>query len=273
VRQAGSRVRITGQLIDATSGAHLWADHFDGSLKDIFELQDSVATSVAGVIEPALMTAEMHRSAARPTADHTAYDLYLRALATFYPETQERLFSALELLEHAIAIDPQYGPALSWAAMCHLRLVLDGWAKEPEANRRKAVELARQALQVVANDPSILVHSAFVLTYFGEDIGTMLGLVDRALGLNPSYARGWYMSGLLRSYAGEHDLAIRHVETSLRLSPREPMGAPLVVIGVANFFKRAFDEALAKLLLAIQARLSRLVPLPSRVLRSYGPSR
>jgi adenylate cyclase len=252
IRKAGSRMRITGQLIDAISGAHLWADHFDGSLEDIFELQDSVATNVAGVIEPALMTAEMRRSAARPTTDRTAYDFYLRALATFYPETQERLFSALELLEQAIAIDPQYGPALSWAAMCHLRLVLDGWAKEPETNRRKAVELARQALQVVANDPSVLVHSALVLTYFGEDIGTMLGLVDRALALNPSYARGWYVSGLLRSYAGEHDLAIRHVETSLRLSPRERMGAPLVVIGVAYFFKRAFDEALAKLLLAIQ---------------------
>jgi adenylate cyclase len=252
VRKSGGRVRITGQLIDAISGTHLWADHFDGSLEDIFELQDRVATSVAGVIEPALMTAEMHRSAARPTTDRTAYDFYLRALATFYPETQERLFSALRLLEQAIEIDPRYGPALSWAAMCHLRVVLDGWAKDPETNRRKAVELARQALQVVANDPSVLVHSAFVLTYFGEDIGTMLGLVDRALALNPSYARGWYMSGLLRSYAGEHDLAITQVETSLRLSPRERMGAPMVVIGVAHFFKRTFDEALAKLLLAIQ---------------------
>jgi adenylate cyclase len=194
----------------------------------------------------------MHRSAVRPTTDANAYDFYLRALATFFPETRERLFSALSLLEKAIAIDSQYGPALSWSAMCHLRLVLDGWTKEPETNRSKAVELARRALQAGANDPVILVHSAFVLTYFDEDIGAMLGLVDRALALNPSYARGWYVSGLLRSFAGEHDLAIKHVETSLRLSPRERMGTPLVVRGVAYFFKRAFDEAANNLLLAIQ---------------------
>jgi hypothetical protein len=156
------------------------------------------------------------------------------------------------LLEQAIGIDPHYGPALAWTAMCHMRLVLDGWAEEPETNRRKAIELARQALQVERDDPGVLVHGAFTLAYFGEDIGVMLGLIDRALALNPSYARGWYVSGLLRSFAGQHDLAVEHVETSLRLSPRERMGAPLVVIGVAYFFKRLFDEAVPKLLLSIQ---------------------
>src|SRR5271169_3193388 len=252
VRKAGGRVRITAQLIDAINGAHLWADRFDGSLEDVFELQDKVAVSVAGVIEPTLQAAEMRRSAARPTTDLGAYDLYLRALAAFYPTTRERILKALDLLEQAIAIDPHYGPALAWTAMCHMRLVLDGWAEEPETNRRKAIELARQALQVEREDPGVLVHGAFTLAYFGEDIGVMLGLIDRALALNPSYARGWYVSGLLRSFAGEHDLAIEHVESSLRLSPRERMGAPLVVIGVAYFFKRLFDEAVPKLLLSIQ---------------------
>ena len=252
VRKAGGRVRITGQLIDAATDAHLWADRFDGSLEDVFELQDKVAVSVAGVIEPTLQTAEMRRSAARPTTDLGAYDLYLRALAAFYPTTRERILRALNLLEQAIAIDPHYGPALAWTALCHMRLVLDGWAEEPETNRRKAIELARQALQVERDDPGVLVHGAFTLAYFGEDIGVMLGLIDRALALNPSYARGWYVSGLLRSFAGQHDLAVEHVETSLRLSPRERMGAPLVVIGVAYFFKRLFDEAVPKLLLSIQ---------------------
>jgi adenylate cyclase len=252
VRKAGSRVRITGQLIEAATDAHLWADRFDGSLEDVFELQDKVAVSVAGVIEPTLQAAEMRRSAARPTTDLGAYDLYLRALAAFYPTTRERILKALNLLEQAIAIDPHYGPALAWTAMCHMRLVLDGWAEEPETNRCKAIELARQALQVERDDPGVLVHGAFTLAYFGEDIGAMLGLIDRALALNPSYARGWYVSGLLRSFAGQHDLAVEHVETSLRLSPRERMGAPLVVIGVAYFFKRLFDEAVPKLLLSIQ---------------------
>jgi TolB-like protein/class 3 adenylate cyclase len=252
VRKAGGRVRITAQLIDAITDAHLWADRFDGSLEEVFELQDKVAISVTGVIEPALQAAEMRRSIARPTTDLSAYDLHLRALAAFYPTTRERILNALDLLQQAITIDPHYGPALAWTAMCHMRLVLDGWSEEPETNRRKAIELARQALQLERDDPAILVHAAFTLAYFGEDIGAMLGLIDRALALNPSYARGWYVSGLLRSFAGHHDLAVEHVETSLRLSPRESMGAPLVVIGVAYFFKRLFDEAVPKLLLSIQ---------------------
>ena len=123
VRKAGQRVRITGQLIDATTGAHLWADRFDGSLEDIFDLQDRVALSVAGVIEPTLQVAEMRRSAGRPTTDLGAYDLYLRALAALFPITRERTLDALGLLEKAIVIDRHYGPALSWAAFCHGRLV------------------------------------------------------------------------------------------------------------------------------------------------------
>jgi TolB-like protein/class 3 adenylate cyclase len=252
VRKGGSRIRITAQLIDAVTGTHLWADRFDGSLEDIFELQDRVALSVAGVIEPTLQAAEIRRSASRPTNDLTAYDLYLRALAVFFPITKERIFAALGLLDQAIAIDRHYGPALAWAAFCHARLVVDGWAQEPDTSRHKAVDLARQALQMGDNDPGILVNAAFVLALFGEDIGAMIGLVDRALALNPSYTRGWYRSGVLRVWAGQPDLAIEHVETSLRLSPRERMGEPLTVMGQAYFFKHRFDEAAAKLLLAIQ---------------------
>jgi TolB-like protein len=264
VRKAGDRVRITGQLIDAVTGTHLWADRFDGSLEDVFELQDKIAVSVAGVIEPALQAAEMRRSAARPTNDLSAYDLYLRALAVFFPITRERLFEALGLLDQAIAIDRHYGPALGWAALCHLRLFIDGWDEEPETTRRKAVDLARQALQVGENDPGILTNAANVLALFGEDIGAMIGLVDRALVLNPSYARGWLRSGDLRGFAGQHDLAIEHVETALRLSPREPMGQPLLVIGLAYFFKHQFGEAASKLVLARQDNPGS--PLPYRTL-------
>jgi adenylate cyclase len=251
VRKAVGRVRITAQLIEAETGAHLWADRFDGSLEDVFELQDRVALSAAGVIEPALQAAEMRRSAARPTIDLTAYDLYLRALAVFFPSTKERVSEALGLLDQAIAIDRNYGPALSWAAICHMRLVQDGWA-EAEKSRPKAIDLARQALQAGQNAPGTVVNAAAPLAYFGEDIDAMIGLVDRALALNPSFARGWLVSGVLRLWAGQPDLAIEHVETALRLSPREPVGQPLFAIGQAYFFKRAFEEAAAKLLLAIQ---------------------
>ena len=252
VRKAGMRVRITGQLIDALTGTHLWADRFDGSLEDVFDLQDKIAVSVAGVIEPALQAAEMRRSAARPTTDLTAYDLYLRALAVSYPITKERIIAALGLLEQAIAIDPHYGPALSLAASCHMHLDRANWAEEPETNRRKGIDLARQALQAGENDPGILANAAVLLAYFGEDIGAMIGLIDRALALNPSFARGWHASGTLRIWAGQHDLAIEHLETSLRLSPRERIGQPLFVMGMAYFFKHQFDEAAAKLLLAMQ---------------------
>ena len=266
VRKGGTRVRITGQLIDAETGAHLWADRFDGLIEEVFELQDKVASSVAGVIEPTLQAAEMRRSAARPTTDLTAYDFYLRALATIFPVTRERIFEALGLLEQAIALDRHYGPALAWAAICHMVLIRDGWVEAPETNRRKGVDFARHALEVAGNDPGILANATLALAYFGEDIGAMLGLVDRALALNPSFARGWYVSGMLRILAGQHDLAIEHLETSLRLSPRERMGQPLSVMGAAYFFKRQFDEAAAKLLLAIQDDPG--LPAPYRFLAS-----
>ena len=252
VRKASDRVRITAQLIDAQSGAHRWADRFDGSLEDVFELQDKVAVSVAGVIEPALQKAEMRRAADRKTTDLSAYDFYLRALAACSPLTKERTFEALGLLERALAIDRNYGPALALAAMGHMHLVRAGWAEMPETSRHKGVDFARRALQVAGNDPGVLAHAANALAVFGEDIGAMVGLVDRALTLNPSFARGWFVSGLLRLLAGQYALAIEHVETSLRLSPRERMGNPLSVIGRAYFFKRQFDEAAAKLLLDIQ---------------------
>ena len=141
---------------------------------------------------------------------------------------------------------------LNVVAARHPGRKLDGWAEAPETTRRRAIDLARQALQAADNDPNILANAAFVLAYFGEDIGAMIGLVDRALTLNPSFARGWYVSGVLRLWAGQPDLAIEHVETSLRLSPRERMGTPLFVLGMAYLFKRRFDEAAAKLLLSIQ---------------------
>ena len=119
MRKSRSRVRITAQLIDADTGANLWADRFDGSLEDVFDLQDQIAMQVAGIIEPALQAAEIRRSSARPTTDLSAYDLYLRALSIYFPITKEWTLAALEVLKGAIGSDPNYGPALSWAAVCH----------------------------------------------------------------------------------------------------------------------------------------------------------
>ena len=250
VRKAGDRVRITAQLIDAVTGTHLWADRFDGSLEDVFELQDKVASSVAGVIEPALQAAETARSAARPTADLTAYDLYLRAYAMWSSARQTP--EALRLMEQAIARDPRYGPALARAAYCCHRLVVDGRSADPAADRLKGADFARRALEVAGDDPVVLVHAAHALAYFGEDIGAMMALVDRALALNPNYARGWQLSGILRIWAGQPDIAIENAEAALRLSPRARIGTSTINIGFAHFVSRRFDEAVPKLLLAIQ---------------------
>jgi TolB-like protein/class 3 adenylate cyclase len=266
VRKGGNRVRITAQLIDAMDGTHLWADHFDGSLEDVFELQDRVATRVAGVIEPALQAAEIRRTADRPTNDLNAYDLYLRALATISPITKERNSEALRLLKQAIAIDRNYGPALDSAARCQQRLYANGWTGEPEIARRQADDFARQALQVGGNDPNILANAPFVLAQLGEDIGSMMALVDGALALNPSFAHGWVQSGTLRLWAGQPDTAIEHVQTSLHLSPRERQGTPLTAIGHAYFFKRQFEEVAVNLLLAIQHDPG--FPIPYRCLAS-----
>jgi adenylate cyclase len=133
-----------------------------------------------------------------------------------------------------------------------MRLVREGWADDPESASRKAVELARQALQVADDDPRTLANAAFALANFGGDIGALIGLVDRALVLTPSFSRGWFLSGVLRLWAGQHDLAIEHAENSVRLSPRERMGTPHSLIGEAHFFKREFEKAVPKLLLSMQ---------------------
>ena len=253
VRKAGGRVRITGQLIDTTNGAHLWADHFDGLLEDVFDLQDKVASSVAGVIEPALQAAETALSARRPTTDLTAYDIYLRAYPTVWSAARQ-VPEMLRLLEQAIVRDPHYGPALAMAGMCCFRLVIDGRSQDPAADRAKGTHFARRALVAAGDNPGVLVNAAITLAFFGEDIGAMLALVDRALALNPSFARGWHVSGNIRVWADppQLDIAIEHIETALRLSPRARVGSSLLNLGVAHFFSRRFDEAVVKLLLAIQ---------------------
>jgi adenylate cyclase len=263
VRKARGRVRITAQLIDAVSSAHLWADRFDGSLEDVFELQDKVATSVAGVIEPTLQAVEAARSANRPTNDLTAYDLYLRA-CTMYLSSGKQIPEALRLLEQAIERDPRYGRALAWAAECCFRLLLDGTSQDRQGDRQKGIDYARRALEVSGDDAGVLANAAHALNYFGEDVGATMALVDRALALNPNYARGWNVSGLLRLRAGQPDIAIEHIQTALRLSPRSRVGPSLYAIGAAHFFARRFDEAVPKLLLAIQEDPNN--PAPFRVL-------
>ena len=259
VRKAGQRVRITAQLINAETGAHLWADRFDGLIEDVFELQDKVASSVAGVIEPSRHAAETVRSVNRPTADLSAYDAYLRAFAMFMSSAKQ-IPEALRLLEHAIERDPRYGPALALAALCCYRLCVDGTGMDRVADSRKGADYARRALQMAGDDPGVLANAAMALAYFGEDLDAMMGLADRALSLNPNFARGWFISGQIRRWAGDLEGAIEHVEIALRLSPHGQIGGVLNLIGGALLLSRRFEEAIPKLLLSIQANTGSPVP-------------
>ena len=251
VRKAGNRMRITAQLIDAISGAHLWADHFDGSMEDVFELQDSVALSVAGVIEPTLETAETLRSAQRPTDDLTAYDLFLRARAAGQSWDKQGVRRALDLLGQALERDPHYGSALVLVASCYVFFHTNGWDEDQDRMRQQGVDYARRALRAAADDPFVLGEAAHVLGYFERDINPAFALIDRALELNPSFAMGWARSGWIRLWNGQTDVAIEHFEKALRLSPRRRAAANLG-IGVAHFFARRLDKAVAVLLLSLQ---------------------
>jgi TolB-like protein/class 3 adenylate cyclase len=253
VRKAGSRVRISAQLIDATNGTHLWADRFDGSLEDVFDLQDKVASSVAGVIEPALQAAEIRWSVNRPTNDLNAYDLYLRALGPAESGEKDQIIGALDLLGRALERDPSYGPALASAAACHNALHVAGWTDDPEANRREGIVLARRALRTAGDDPGTLALAAYMLGYTGEDFDAAIAAIDRSLELNPSSARSWYYSGWLRLWAGEPDLAIGHFKAAARLNPRDPRTWHLVLsLGVGHFFARRLEDARALLLRSLQ---------------------
>ena len=243
---------ITAQLIEAETGAHLWADRFDGSLEGVFDLQDQVATAVAGVIEPALMAAERARSGRRPTRDLTAYDYYLRA-AEIVLVSSGGIPEASSLLEKAIARDQNYAPALALAAVCRMRLVQDGLSVDPGADREIGRNFARRALQLADDEPVTLANAALALGQLGEDIDTMIRLARRAVELNPGFARGRYILGHLHNLAGQPEAALEHLEAALRLSPRGRFGLILNNMGIAYFLMHRFEDAIAKLLLEIQA--------------------
>jgi TolB-like protein/Flp pilus assembly protein TadD len=266
VRKAGNRVRITAQLIDTADGAHLWADRFDGSLQDIFDLQDQVAITVAGVIEPTLQAAEIRRTSKRPTKDLSAYDLYLQALPRVATYQWDHTIQALTLLQQAIERDPGFASALARAAYCHAVLDAIGRAEDRQSNRRIGIDLARRALQLGGDDAVALAFVAHVLGYFNEDIEAAIAIVDRATALNPSSAYGWRFSGFQRLYAGQCELAIEHFERSIRLSPREPRWAQLTGIAMAQFFTGRLEDAAATLFQALQENPT--YPLANRALAS-----
>jgi len=246
VRKAGSRVRIGVQLIDAADGAQIWTHRFEDTLDDVFTLQDKVALAVAGKIEPTVMEAEVRRAAARPTDSMGSYDLCLRALPRFRTLERAGLEEALELLNRAIALDPNHGLALSLAANCHWFIDLSGWSDDPDTNRRLGIERAHRASKAAGDDAHVLARAAFVVGYLARDPNAAVSLADRAIALNPGSSIAWHCSGALRIYIGDSNLAIEHLETAMRLDPTGPERVgQLFDIALARFELGQFSEAIA----------------------------
>jgi adenylate cyclase len=223
VRKAAGRVRITGQLIDTASGVHIWADRFDGALDDIFDLQDQVAASVVGAIEPRLRQSEIERATRKPTESLDAYDLYLRALSQFHKYTEESIREAIALIKRALAIDPTYAPAASMIGWCRTFQRLQGWGSLSEAEVAEAVGLARQAIEAGRDDPDALWMAANPLSFFAGDHATAADAVDRALKLNPSSAHAWLVRAFVSYRQNQPDAAIEALQRAMRLSPLDPL--------------------------------------------------
>jgi len=253
VRKAGGRVRITGQLIEAESGSHIWANRYDGSLEDVFELQDKITESVVSAIEPHLRLAEIARAKAKPTDSLTAYDLYLRALPSYYSVTRAGYDEALRLLRLAVEADPAFSLAKALLALLYSTRQVAGWA-EP-GDEEKALALARDATIMNRDDPATLRCVAHVLAYYAKDYGVALAAVNRALALNPNSAEVVLSSAWVYNFSGEPAKAVANFQRAMQLSPLDPeIFSMLSGLALGYLMLRKDDEGLAAALAATRER-------------------
>lgn len=245
VRKVANRVRITGQLIDASSGAHLWAERFEGLLDDIFELQDQVAESVVGAIAPQLERAEIERAKRKPTDSLCAYDYYLRGTAKLHNGTRQAVEEAMSLFYTAIELDPEFASAYGMAAWCHFWRKLNGWMVDRPREIAEGARLARMAVELGRDDAVALTRGGHALAHLARDLDGGIALLDRARLLNPNLAPAWFLGGILRALRGETDEAIDNLMHAARLSPLDlEMFRMHVGMALAHFFAGRFDCAL-----------------------------
>jgi TolB-like protein len=219
VRKVANRIRIAGQLINSETGAHLWADRFDGGLESIFELQDQVTASVVGAIAPMLQREEIKRAKHKPTRDLEAYDYYLRGLARAQRWTKDANSEALELFCKAIQLDPGLASAYGMAAWCYIRRKARHWMIDHVQESAEAIRLARKAVRLGADDPQAMCMGAYVLAFVAHEYDDALAFVDRGLSVNPNLAQAWSLSAWIRVWVGEPNLAIDHAARAMRLNP------------------------------------------------------
>ena len=245
VRKDGNRVRISAQLADTSSGAHIWADRFDGELKDIFGLQDQITGSVVGAIAPSVEQAEIDRARRKPTGSLDAYDHYLHGVARYYEfGSREANAEALRLFKRAIELDPEFALAYAMAADCYVLRKGHSWIVDFASEVGEMTRLARRAVELGKDDAFVLGACGWALAYVGQDIDTGAAIVDRALTLNPNLADAWLWGGWTKIWLGEPEEAIGRLELAMRLSPLEPRTPGMhFAIAHAYFFTGRYEEA------------------------------
>ena len=244
VRKAAGKVRITGQLIDAATGSHLWADRFDGSVDDIFELQDQVTSSVVNAIAPKLEQAEIERAKRKPTENLDAYDHFLRGMSVLNQWTRDSNHEATESFCKAIELDPNFASAYGMAAWCYVWRKANGWMNDRDLETGEATRLARRAVELGRDDAAALSRAGHVIAYVAGDLDSASPAIDRALLLNPNLASAWNFAGWTRVLRGEPEAAIEYLARSMQLSPLDQLGySAKGSTAHAHFFLGAHAEA------------------------------
>jgi adenylate cyclase len=246
VRKASGKVRITGQLIDAMTGAHLWADRFERDLTDVFALQDEVTVAVVSAIQPKLLQTEIAIATRRRPENLTAYDFFLRAMQQYYPMTREGLAETIRLAHRALELDPQFGFVAALAGACHTQKILQGYAIDPQFDRKEAVRFLRLALSVDDDDPDTLALACTISTWMVGDCESTIELADKAVALNPNSFFAWYSRGYAYlKLAGLPEEGVRSFERAIRMNPVGPLLLhPLAGMGQAFVELRRFDDAI-----------------------------
>jgi adenylate cyclase len=245
VRKVAGKVRITGQLIDAVTGTHIWADRFERDLTDIFALQDDVTVAVISAIQPKLLQTEIAMATRRRPENLTAYDLFLRAMQHYYPTTRDDGAEVITLARRALELDPRFALLAALAGDCHTRNVLFGFSTDPQFDREEAIRFLHLALSADTDDPDALALAGAITAFMVDDCESAIELADRAAALNPNSFFVWNFRGWVHKIAGLPEEAIRCFERAIRISPVDPLlHLMLVGIGFAFIELRRFDEAI-----------------------------
>lgn len=262
VRKGGNRLRITGQLIEASTGVHLWAGRFDGDYGDIFDPQDKVTASVVGAMAPKLEQAEIERAKRKPTENLDAYDYHLRGIASTHLWTKDATTMALQLFHRVIELDPDFATAYGTAAWCYIWRKMNGWTIDSGREVAEAKHLAQRAADLGKDDAVALSFAGHALVYVAHEVEEAAALIDRALILNPNLAVAWNASGWVRTFLGETEAMIEHMARAMRLSPLDPLIFSMQAItALGHFFASRHDEAAAWAEKAVRERPNMLITL------------